>query len=122
MPVKVLASQRALSEMKAEVSEAYQQLTKDLVKSHKDYKSRERKNEKDKMIHGSITEQKQGELDGAKRLFEKLFAAVGGLSDATGGDMPILEVESTALSVPSVGFTVDFEIGVRLFLLLSVSI
>ena len=92
MPVKLLASHKAHMEMSAEVSTVYQQLTIDLAKAHRDYKSRERRNEKDKLIHGSITEQKLVDLEGAKRLFEKLFAAVSGLADATGGLMPALEV------------------------------
>jgi hypothetical protein len=92
MPIKLLVSSRAHSEMSAEVSAVYQQLTVDLVKAHRDYKIREKRNEKDKLIHGTITDQKQAELDGAKRLFEKLFAAVSGLADATGGEMPVLEV------------------------------
>ena len=92
MPIKLLASPKAHSEMSSEVSEVYKQLTLDLSKAHVDYKSKEKRNEKDKLIHGTITDQKQAELDGAKRLFEKLFAAVSGLSEATGGEMPTLEV------------------------------
>jgi hypothetical protein len=92
MPIKLLASHKAHMEMSAEVSTVYQQLTLDLAKAHRDYKSRERRNEKDKLIHGSITEQKLVDLEGAKRLYEKLFAAVSGLADATGGVMPALEV------------------------------
>jgi hypothetical protein len=92
MPIKLLASHKAHMEMSAEVSTVYQQLTLDLAKAHRDYKSRERRNEKDKLIHGSITEQKLIDLEGAKRLYEKLFAAVSGLADATGGVMPALEV------------------------------
>ena len=92
MPIKLLASQKTHSEMRSEVSEVYKQLTADLSKAHADYRSKEKRNEKDKLIHGTITDQKQSELDGAKRLFEKLFAAVSGLSEATGGEMPALEV------------------------------
>jgi hypothetical protein len=44
------------------------------------------------LIHGTITEQKQAELDGAKRLFEKLYSAVTALSEATGEEVPLLEV------------------------------
>ena len=92
MPIKLLASQKTHSEMSSEVSEVYKQLTTDLSKAHRDYKNKEKRNEKDKLLHGSITDNKQAELDGAKRLFEKLFAAVSGLSEATGGEMPALEV------------------------------
>lgn len=74
------------------MSAVYQQLTVDLAKAHRDFKSREKRNEKDKLIHGTISDQKQAELEGAKRLFEKLFAAVSGLADATGGEMPVLRV------------------------------
>lgn len=105
MPVKLLASHKAHMEMSAEVSTVYQQLTVDLAKAHRDYKSRERRNEKDKLIHGSITEQKLIDLEGAKRLFEKLFAAVSGLADATGGLMPALEVTPLSSStVPCLAF------------------
>jgi hypothetical protein len=38
MPIKLLVSSRAHTEMSAEVSAVYQQLTVDLVKAHRDYK------------------------------------------------------------------------------------
>jgi hypothetical protein len=97
MPVKTIASQKARSEMSHDVSGVYEQLCTDLVKAHKDYKSRERRAEKDKLIHGSLSEQKQSELDNAQRLFEKLFSAVSGLSEAMGKDMPTLEVLTLTL-------------------------
>lgn len=90
--------------MSAEVSAVYQQLTSDLVKAHRDYKLREKRNEKDKLIHGSIADHKQAELDGAKRLFEKLFAAVSGLADATGGEMPVLEVSPIDQCCPALPY------------------
>lgn len=91
MPIKLIAANRAHTEMSSVVSDVYKQLTLDLSKAHRDYRNKERRNEKDRLIHGSISEQKQMELDAGKRLFEKLFSAVSGLSDATGGDMPVLE-------------------------------
>lgn len=50
--------------MNTEVLDAYTQLTKDFLKSHRDFKAKEKRNEKDKLIHGTIMEQKQIELDG----------------------------------------------------------
>ena len=120
MPVKLLASHKAHMEMSAEVSTVYQQLTIDLAKAHRDYKSRERRNEKDKLIHGSITEQKLVDLEGAKRLFEKLFAAVSGLADATGGLMPALEVTPLPSStVPFLAFPSFFYDRLLLLLIMS---
>ena len=89
--MKLLASPKAHADMSAEVLEIYEQLCQDLVKSHKDYKHRERRGEKDKLLHGSISEQKQAEMDSAKRLYEKLSAAVASLSEALGRDIPLLE-------------------------------
>jgi hypothetical protein len=78
--------------MKELVSQAYTQMSKDLQMAYNDYKLKEKKLEKDKVLHGTITEQKQTELENVKRLFEKLQSTVMGLCECNEFDMPALEV------------------------------
>jgi hypothetical protein len=92
MPLRLLTSMKACNEMRAQISDTFQQLSGDLVKYHKEYRSREAKSEKDKLIHGAITEQKQLELDQSKRIFERLLSIVTTLSESTGDAIPVLEV------------------------------
>ena len=50
-------------------------------------------------MHGSITEQKQVELDNAKRLYERLFTVVTSLAECMNQKMPVLvEVRFTLLT------------------------
>lgn len=92
MPVKRFTAPGAAAEMQALLSAAYDQLCTHLVQAHKDYRSRESKVEKEKLIHGGLSEQKQQELEQAKRLFEKLLAAVTSVADCTGSAVPTLQV------------------------------
>eukprot|EP01038_Epipyxis_sp_PR26KG_P009687 gene9687-13040_t len=93
IPTKQLSSPQTSSEMKAEIQEIYQQLASDLVTAHREFRKKESKYEKDKVIHGSVTEQKQVEFDNSKRLFDKLLSIVNTLSECTGLSVPILQYE-----------------------------
>lgn len=106
MPVKLLVTASVHAEMRAEVLEVFDQLCTDLVKSHKEFKRQERRAEKDKLLNGSVSEQKQAELDNAKRLFEKLSSAVTGLSEALGRDPPELEEDKDDEDAGKGSFTV----------------
>ncbi len=92
MPLKMLTSVKASNEMRTQIGETFEQLSADLVKYHREYHAREAKSEKDKLIHGSVSEQKAAELEQAKRLFERLLSIVTTLSECTGGAVPVLEV------------------------------
>lgn len=94
LPSKTIASTKAVNELKMMISDTFNQLCEDLVKAHKQFRNKESRSEKDKAMHGSITEQKQVELDNAKRLYERLFAVVTSLAECMNQKMPVLvEVE-----------------------------
>jgi hypothetical protein len=86
------ASLKTVVELRTLINETYQQISHDLVKAHKVFRTKEAKFEKDKVIHGSLTEQKQQDFDLSKKLFEKLFGVVTSLSEVTGESIPVLEV------------------------------
>lgn len=92
LPVKSIVNGKTASELRAVLHDTYLQLSSDLIGAHQSYRSKESKLEKDKLIHGSITEQKQQEFDHCKKLFEKLFSIVTTLSECMGQDLPVLEV------------------------------
>jgi hypothetical protein len=92
LPVKVLTSAKVQEDLRSALQDCYQQLCTDLDAAHKAYRAREVKMEKDRLIHGSITEQKQTEFDNAKKLYEKLLSIVTTLSECMVQDMPVLEV------------------------------
>ena len=92
MPIRVIASPAGRTEMRQIMTETYEQLCTDIVKYHKEYRTREQKAEKDKLIHGSVTEQKLAELEQSKRIFERLLSIVTTLSECMGEAMPVLEV------------------------------
>eukprot|EP01031_Cornospumella_fuschlensis_P036195 gene36195-43903_t len=91
--VKVLVTPRVLADLRGLLQEAYKQLCEGLVKAHKDYYSKSSKAEKDKLIHGSLSEAKQAELDGAQKLYERLLQVVQSISEFTGDPVPDLVVE-----------------------------
>jgi len=93
MPIKALCSVKVQEDLRNTLSDTYRQLSEDLIAAHKAYRTKETKMEKDRLIHGSITEQKQLEFDNAKKLFEKLLSIVTTLSECIGQDMPSLEIE-----------------------------
>jgi hypothetical protein len=92
LPVKVLTGTKVQEDLRSALQDCYQQLCADLVAAHKAYRTREVKMEKDRLIHGSITDQKQSEFDNAKKLYEKLLSIVTTLSECMVQDMPVLEV------------------------------
>jgi hypothetical protein len=92
IPVKLFASAKANAEMCVIINETYQKLSNDLLQAHKEFRSKDKKFEKDKLMHGSITEAKQLELDNAKRLFEKLHSTVVTLAECLDFDVPVLVV------------------------------
>lgn len=94
LPNKQLVSAKVQGILRTLLTETYEHLCADLVKAHKDFRTKESKFEKDKLIHGSITEQKQQEYDQAKRLYERLLSIVTTLSDSTGASVPELKVVS----------------------------
>lgn len=92
LPVKCLTNSKVSGILRNLLNETYDMLCNDLKAAHKDFRSKESKYEKDKVIHGSVTEQKQMEFDYAKRLFEKLLSVVTVLSESTGMPIPELKV------------------------------
>lgn len=93
VPVKLLIPTPLSDEMRTIVTETYSVLCDDLIIAHKEYRSMERRFEKDKLLHGSITEQKQLELDTIKRYYEKLQSTVVGLAECADFDIPELKEE-----------------------------
>lgn len=92
IPLNIATTESASSELRDFIVDIYQQLCAELVKSHKEYHKKEKKSEKDRLIHGALTEQKQLELDQSKRIFEKLFTVLTGIAESLGEDLPALEV------------------------------
>jgi hypothetical protein len=77
------------------IDDVYTTLCEGLKTAHKDMIAKQRKNEKDALIHGvgQVAEQSQQKLDEAKKLFEKLFSAVSVISESSGKAVPELVVE-----------------------------
>ena len=95
IPSKQLVSPAISNEVKLQVSQATDKLAKDLVAAHADVRQRENKNEKDKILHGALSEQKQTEFDYATRLYEKLLSSLTSIQEATGLDLlPELKEET----------------------------
>lgn len=92
MPVKAIVNGKVGAELRGLLSEAFASLSSDLIGAHQSYRTKETKLEKDKLIHGSITEQKQQEFDYCKKLFEKLFSIVSTLAECMAQEIPVLEV------------------------------
>lgn len=92
MPIKLLASLKNANEMKMLIMNTYEQVSIDLVEAHKEYRTKEIKAEKDKLIHGNLSDTKQTELDQLKKLYERLLSVVTTLSESLGEKMPELIV------------------------------
>lgn len=92
IPSKLLVSAKVQGILKSLLTETYDHLCADLVKVHQDFRTKESKCEKDKLIHGNVTEQKQQEFEQVKKLFERLLSIVTALSDSTGASVPELVV------------------------------
>ena len=92
-PVSVFTSPSTQNELKMIIHEVYEQICHDLVEAHKDLIGKERRFEKDKVLHGNLSETKQNELDNTRRLFDKLMSAASSLSECTGSPLPRLQIE-----------------------------
>ncbi|CAM9207771.1 unnamed protein product, partial [Ectocarpus fasciculatus] len=75
------------------VREAADNMSNDLVKAFAEFKRCEKKSEKDAVIHGSLTEQKQQELTDLRKLYEKLLSAVTSICECLDLGMPLLKEE-----------------------------
>eukprot|EP01035_Chromulina_nebulosa_P017896 gene17896-23513_t len=78
-------------ELKSMIIEIFQQVCTELVKSHKEYKKKEKKAETDRLIHGSLTDEKRLEFEAVKKNFERLYSVATGLAESLGEDIPVLE-------------------------------
>jgi hypothetical protein len=92
LPIKLLASPAKSTEMKALLMETFQTICNDLVEAHKQFRTKEMKFEKDRLLHGTLTEQKQQEYDSSKKLYEKLLSVATSLSESIGEPIPELKV------------------------------
>ena len=52
IPTKILASPRLCNELQMQLTAVTDKLAEDLVKAHKELRTKEKKSEKDKQIHG----------------------------------------------------------------------
>lgn len=92
LPVKLLASSKHAADMRMLLSETYDKLCEHLIKAHKDYRIKEVKYEKDKLIHGQLNDSKQQEYENCKKLYERFLSIVTTLSECTTEKMPELVV------------------------------
>lgn len=99
LPIKQLTSAKLANDLKELVVEMYQKLSEDLLRFYQDYSKKEAKFEKDRMMFGSLTEQKQSELEQAKKMYEKFFSIVSSMSEALDMDMPNLQVNSLQIYI-----------------------
>jgi regulator of nonsense transcripts 2 len=93
VPIKVLVTAKNVNEMRMLVSETYEKLCEHLVNAHTDFRSKESRFEKDKLIFGTLSDAKQSEFDNAKKLFEKFLSVVTSLSEGIHQKMPVLVIE-----------------------------
>lgn len=91
IPVYQVSSTAVARDLRAMVMEIFSHVSQELVKAFKDYKSKEKKCEADRVIHGTLSDQKQSDFDGAKKLFERLLGVVTVLAESLGEDIPLLE-------------------------------
>ena len=109
LPICLLASERTCEVARNLVLAAFQHLSNDLVAAHKDLRSKEKRFEKDKLLHGTLAEAKQATLDNAQRFFERLLPVMQSLSEALHQPLPELVEEPEEEAVSSKGISV-FEI------------
>jgi ribosome-associated translation inhibitor RaiA len=94
---KQIVPPAAAADMNAQIDDAFDQLSTDLVKLYKQYKSLDAKLEKEKLVNGSLSEAKQTELDNAKRIYERILSTVTSLADCLAKEAPVLEVGSSSV-------------------------
>lgn len=92
MPVFLLANPAYSLELRNEIFDVYHQVCGEVVKAYKEFKRKEKKMENDRLVFGTLSEQKQTEWDNAKKLFEKLLNVASVMSESLGEDVPVLEV------------------------------
>ena len=92
-PIKLVSSSVTCEALREQLQPAYDQLTFDLIAAHKDLRQKERRFEKDALLHGNLSEEKQQQLDTASKFYEKLFSVVQNLSESTGAPMVELQDE-----------------------------
>ena len=93
IPLKVLCSPQCSRDLQMLVDEVYVNLCEGYKTAHRDMISKEKKLEKESLIHGTASEQNQQKLDEAKKLFDKLHSAILSVSEACGKPVPELQVE-----------------------------
>lgn len=100
LPVSLFATERTCEVARTLVLAAFEQLAGDLTGAHKDLRTKEKRFEKERLLHGSLTEAKQTTLDAAQRFFERLLPVVQSLSECLYQEMPEMpeEQEETASS------------------------
>eukprot|EP00595_Chromulina_sp_UTEXLB2642_P000611 CAMPEP_0196766862 /NCGR_PEP_ID=MMETSP1095-20130614/31840_1 /TAXON_ID=96789 ORGANISM="Chromulina nebulosa, Strain UTEXLB2642" /NCGR_SAMPLE_ID=MMETSP1095 /ASSEMBLY_ACC=CAM_ASM_000446 /LENGTH=230 /DNA_ID=CAMNT_0042131509 /DNA_START=714 /DNA_END=1407 /DNA_ORIENTATION=- len=85
------------------IIEIFQQVCTELVKAHKEYKKKEKKAETDRLIHGSLTDEKKLEFEMVKKNFERLYSVATGLAESLGEDIPLLEEDKDGEGLLSEG-------------------
>ena len=100
-PLRQLTTTSMRNELRIIVSDVYSQLCADLVEAHKGLLNKKKRLEKDRVLHGTLSEAKQQELDGATRLFEKLLSAVTSISECSSQPLPALAVEEESIDANS---------------------
>lgn len=93
IPLTLLSQEESRVHMQTQITETYDNLCDTLNKALKDLRLKERKADRDKSMHGSLSEQKTLELEQARTFFEKIQSTVSSLSEALGKDVPELEDE-----------------------------
>ena len=93
VPSRVLCSPQCSRDLQMLIDEVYVNLCEGYKSAHKDMVSKERRFEKEALIHGSVSEQNQEKLDEAKKLFDKLHSTVLAVSEACGKPVPELVIE-----------------------------
>ena len=90
-PIKLLTSSLTCKTIREQLQPAFDQLSEDLVASHKDLQKKKIRFEKDYLLHGSLSEEKQQQLDLASKFFEKLLSVVQSLCESMG--VPMVELQ-----------------------------
>lgn len=90
-----LCSNEVSKELKDMVMEVWTNLNHELEKAFKDLKKKEKKADNDKLVHGTLSDQKTIELETARKLFERLFTMASTLSESLYENLSVLEEEPT---------------------------
>lgn len=99
MPTKTISTIKVREQFCNLISNAYNELSIEIIQLHKSYRNKESRAEKDKLIHGSLTEARQAELEQTKKAYDKLLSIVSILSECTNEPMPVLEVSIEVINL-----------------------